>query len=201
MEKKELILATKNKHKIKELSSILAPVTSKWKIITLEDIDFHDDIEENGLTFKENALIKARTISKKYNRLTVADDSGLEVDYLNGLPGIKSARFVSPDATFKERNDRILELLSEVPVEKRSARFICVAALLWPDGREETFKGVCEGRIAFEAKGTEGFGYDPIFHIPSRGKSMAEVLPEEKNKISHRALAFKKLVFFLDSIR
>ena len=200
MKRKELILATKNKHKVEELSSILSPLSSDWKIVTLEDLDFNEDIEEDGLTFKENALIKARVISKKYNMPTVADDSGLEVDYLNGLPGIKSARFVSPDATFKERNDRILQLLIDVPEEKRTARFICVAALVWPDGREEIFKGVCEGIISHEAKGTEGFGYDPIFHIPYRGKSMAEISPADKNKISHRGLAFKKLLFFLDSI-
>jgi len=197
IEKRELVIATRNRHKIKELSSILSPLYEGWKLLTLEDTGFYEEIEEGGDTYRENALLKARIVSERCNKLTAADDSGLEIDYLKGLPGVKSARFISSSASFEERNTKVLEMLSGVPEEKRTARFICVAAMVWPGGKEEVFQGVCEGQIAFKPGGKGGFGYDPVFYIPSLNKTMAEVPPETKNLISHRAIAFKKLVVFL----
>jgi XTP/dITP diphosphohydrolase len=195
--KKKLLIATKNEHKIKELYEIMG--YSDWNLLTCNDFPDYPDIEETGNTFEENALLKAKTMAEFTGELTVADDSGLEIDYLDGLPGIMSARFAGTGAGFSERNKKVLGLLENVPYEKRTARFVCVAALAWPSGRYEYFKGICEGLINFAPQGENGFGYDPIFFIPSMNCTMAELSADIKNAISHRGLAFKKLIAFFNN--
>ena len=192
--KKELLLATKNKHKLEELSYILAPLD--WDVRTYDDEEY-PEVPETGNTFDENSWIKARALVDYTGKLCVADDSGLEIDALDGMPGVMSARFGGPGATYGEKNLKVLSLMKDVPEEKRTARFICVASLVWPDRRTEFFRGVCEGRIAFSPSGNNGFGYDPIFYIPSMKSTMAELSPDVKNRISHRAQAFTKLADFL----
>jgi len=191
---KELLLATKNRHKLEELSHILAPLD--WDVRTCDDEDY-PDVSETGNTFDENSWIKARALTEHTGILSVADDSGLEIDALNGMPGVMSARFGGPGATYEEKNLKVLSMMKDVPEEKRTARFICVATLVWPDRRTEFFRGICEGMIAFSPSGNNGFGYDPIFYIPSMSSTMAGLLPDVKNRISHRAIAFKKLADFL----
>ncbi|HPZ09065.1 MAG TPA: RdgB/HAM1 family non-canonical purine NTP pyrophosphatase [Candidatus Eremiobacteraeota bacterium] len=195
MLKKKLLLATKNKHKLEELLYILKPINRE--IITCHNIGDYPDIEETGTTFEENAWIKAKVLADFTGLLTVADDSGLEIDFLEGWPGIASARFAGPQAGFVEKNLTILNLMEGVPKEARTARFVCVAALVRRDCRTEFFKGICDGFITSSPSGIYGFGYDPIFYIPSLKATMAELSFEVKNQISHRALAFKKLTSFL----
>ena len=194
MLKKQLFLATKNRHKLEELSHILAPLD--WKVLTCDQEDY-PDVEETGYTFEENSWIKARAMVEYTGKLCVADDSGLEIDALNGMPGVMSARFGGEGATYEEKNSKVLSMMKDVPEEKRTARFICVASLVWPDKRTEFFRGICEGMIAFSPSGNNGFGYDPIFYIPSMKSTMAELLPDIKNRISHRAIAFNRLADFL----
>jgi XTP/dITP diphosphohydrolase len=192
--KKQLLLATKNRHKLEELSHILAPLD--WEVLTYEKEDY-PDVPETGKTFDENSWIKARAMVEYTGKLCVADDSGLEIDALNGMPGVMSARFGGEGAGYGEKNSKVLSMMKDVPEEKRTARFICVASLVWPDRRTEFFRGICEGMIACSPSGNNGFGYDPIFYIPSMKSTMAELLPDIKNQISHRAIAFKKLADFL----
>jgi len=195
MSKKQLLLATKNRHKLEELSHILAPLD--WEVLTCESIGDYPDVAETGNTFDENSWIKARAMVEHTGKLSVADDSGLEIDAMDGLPGVMSARFGGVGATYGEKNLKVLSKMKDVPEEKRTARFICVASLVWPDGRTEFFRGICEGLIATSPSGNNGFGYDPIFYIPSMKATMAELSPSIKNQISHRAIAFKKLADFL----
>ena len=162
------------------------------------------DIEENGATFEENSLIKAREVSKLTGLPAMADDSGLEVDYLNGEPGIYSARYLGRDTDYNYKNNYIIEKLKNAKDEERSARFVCVISLVLPDGREFIKKGVMEGRIAYEIKGENGFGYDPVFYLPEYGMTSAELSGEEKNKISHRGKALramKELISGLEEFR
>ena len=147
---------------------------------------------EDGSTFEENALKKATAICKYTKLLTIADDSGLEIDALNGQPGVKSARFAGENASDDDRNRKVLGLLEGVPEGKRNARFKCAIALSTPQGDNEIVLGICEGRIAFEVKGCAGFGYDPIFLVPKYNKTFAELGPKIKNRISHRAIALQK---------
>lgn len=197
--KKKLLIATKNEHKIKELHEIID--SPEIELMTCNDFPDYPDIEETGNTFEENALIKARSMAELTGMITAADDSGLEIDFLGGLPGVISARFAGPGAGFSERNKKVLGLLENVPYEKRTARFVCVAALAWPSGKYELFKGVCEGMINFVPSGENGFGYDPIFFIPSMNCTMAELSSDVKNSISHRGLAFEKLIKFFNDYR
>ena len=188
-----ILVATKNKGKLREIKSIL----TGFNVLGLDDVGIDVDIEENGTTFEENALIKAREISKLSGRVVISDDSGLEVDFLNGAPGIYSARY-----TEGSDDDRVNKLLSElynVPQEKRGAHFTCAIAIVYPDGREYTFRGECYGIIDTEKKGENGFGYDPVFYVEKYGKTLAEVDAEVKNKISHRCIALKKLKEFLSN--
>lgn len=165
--------------------------------MTLTDLGIDMEIEEVGTTFEENALLKARGYAAITGLLTLADDSGLEVDALDGTPGIHSARYAGPEASDEELYTLLLHNLRGVPDAERSARFRCAIALVWPEGREETVEGVCEGRILREPHGTRGFGYDPVFYVPSEGKTMAQLPMEIKNRISHRghaAMKAKKLL-------
>ncbi len=179
----KLIVATKNRHKIKEMQEILN--IPQLTLLSLLDVENPPSIVEDGSSFEENALIKARTVSQAFSCWALADDSGIEVDALHGAPGIHSARFGGEGLDDSERNLLILSKLKDVPMEKRTARFRCVMALISPYGKEVTTEGVCEGHISFEPRGEHGFGYDPIFLL-DHGRTMAELSPEEKNLISHR---------------
>ena len=186
---KELILASNNAHKVEEIKSIL----EDYNILTLTDINYTEDIVEDGSTFEENALIKARTISKYSGKTAISDDSGLSVDLLDGRPGVYSARYS------KEQTDEknIEKVLLELNGQKSKAKFVSVIALVKPDGTELTFRGECHGEIIFEKRGTNGFGYDPIFYVPSLDKTFAELSAEQKNSISHRKQSLEKFSQYL----
>jgi non-canonical purine NTP pyrophosphatase, rdgB/HAM1 family len=186
---KELILASNNAHKVEEIKSIL----EDYNILTLKDINYTEEIVEDGSTFEENALIKARTISKYSGKTAISDDSGLSVDLLDGRPGVYSARYS------KEQTDEknIEKVLLELNGQKSKAKFVSVIALVKPDGTELTFRGECHGEIIFEKRGTNGFGYDPIFYVPSLDKTFAELSAEQKNSISHRKQSLEKFSQYL----
>ena len=186
---KELILASNNAHKVEEIKSIL----EDYNILTLKDINYTEEIVEDGTTFEENALIKARTICKYSGKTAISDDSGLSVDLLDGRPGVYSARYS------KEQTDEknIEKVLLELNGQKSKAKFVSVIALVKPDGTELTFRGECHGEIIFEKRGTNGFGYDPIFYVPSLDKTFAELSAEQKNSISHRKQSLEKFSQYL----
>lgn len=186
---KELILASNNAHKVEEIKSIL----EDYRILTLKDINYTEEIVEDGTTFEENALIKARTICKYSGKTAISDDSGLSVDLLDGRPGVYSARYS------KEQTDEknIEKVLLELNGQKSKAKFVSVIALVKSDGTELTFRGECHGEIIFEKRGTNGFGYDPIFYVPSLDKTFAELSAEQKNSISHRKQSLEKFSQYL----
>ena len=187
----KMVLASKNQHKAEEISSILG---ESIEIITQDAAGVGDiDVIEDGLTFEENATKKAETIMKLTNLPTIADDSGLCVDALDGRPGVYTARFAGENATDDENISKLLSELSGVPEGKRTASFVCVIAVAVPGEETKLFRGECKGVIAFEKKGENGFGYDPVFFVPEYNKSMAEISPYVKNSISHRSNALKKL--------
>jgi XTP/dITP diphosphohydrolase len=161
------------------------------RVIPLSETAFTEEIEENGATFEENAMIKARAVAEKLMVPVLADDSGLEIDYLDTAPGIYSARYLGHDTPYSIKNQMILEKLEGVADERRSARFVCSMALAFPDGKVLTTTATMEGRIANEIKGANGFGYDPIFYLPEFGMNSAEISPEQKNEISHRGKALR----------
>lgn len=186
---KELILASNNAHKVEEIKSIL----EDYNILTLRDINYTEEIVEDGTTFEENALIKARTICKYFGKIAISDDSGLSVELLDGRPGVYSARYS------KEQTDEknIEKVLLELNGQKSKAKFVSVIALVKPDGTELTFRGECHGEIIFEKRGTNGFGYDPIFYVPSLDKTFAELSADQKNSISHRKQSLEKFSQYL----
>lgn len=185
---KKIIVATGNEGKMDEIRQILQGKNIQF--VSLKDENLQDvEIIENGSTFEENAIIKARTISDLTGQMVLADDSGLEVDYLHGEPGIYSARYLGEDTSYDIKNNHIIDLLAGVPDDQRTARFVCVIACAFPDGRTITVRGVIEGRIGYEQKGENGFGYDPIFYVPEFGCTTAELSSEDKNKVSHRGKA------------
>lgn len=195
----KIVFATTNEGKVKEIKEILGDFPIE--VVSMKEMGITADIEENGTTFEENSLIKARALAKLTGLPALADDSGLEVDYLNGEPGIYSARYLGRDTDYDYKNNYIIDKLSGAKGEERSARFVCVISLVLPDGREFVERGVVEGLIGYEQKGENGFGYDPIFYLPEYGKTSAELPPEEKNRISHRGkalTAMKKLIVTLD---
>ncbi len=189
---RKLIVATKNSGKLKEIREILGGLP--YEVISMEDAGITDDIEETGSTFEENALIKAREINKKTGQMVMADDSGLEVDYLNGAPGIYSSRFAGEGATDEDKNNKLLELLKDVPVPNRTARFVCVIAVVFPDGTHFTVRGTCEGYIGHKPEGSNGFGYDPLFYIPRFNMTTAQMSSDKKHEISHRGKALRMMV-------
>ncbi|MGG1397788.1 XTP/dITP diphosphatase [Bacillus salipaludis] len=195
---REVIIATKNPGKAREFESIFAKRGIEVK--TLLDFPEIPDVEETGTTFEANAILKAEAISKALNKMVIGDDSGLIVDVLEGRPGIYSARYAGEHKNDQDNIDKVLSELKDVPEEERTARFYCALAVAVPNQETMTVSGTCEGRILTERKGTHGFGYDPIFYVPNLGLAMAELPSEEKNKISHRASALKKLDTVLDSI-
>lgn len=185
----KLIFATGNEGKMKEVRMILADLG--FEIQSMKEAGIDIDIVEDGQTFEENALIKARAISKASGCLVLADDSGLEVDYMDKAPGIYSARFLGEDTSYRIKNQYIIDKLAGVPDPERTARFVCAIVAVFPDGSEYTTRGTIEGIIGYEERGENGFGYDPIFYLPELGKTTAELDPEEKNKISHRGNALR----------
>ena len=181
----EIILASNNKDKVKEVKQILCD----YDIVSLKDAGIDVDVEENGTTFEENALIKARAIAKITGKMTMADDSGLEIDYLDKAPGVYSARFMGHDTSYDIKNKALIEKLEGVEGQDRSCRFVCAIAVVFPDGRELVKRGTMEGLLAKEISGENGFGYDPIVFLPEYGKTSASLSPEQKNRISHRGKA------------
>lgn len=188
---KEIIIATKNKGKAKDFEALLEPMG--YKVLTLHDVAPHMDVEETGETFEENAILKAETIAEELQATVIADDSGLEIDALGGEPGVYSARYSGEEKNDESNMDKVLQKLVQVPADEKTARFRCVLALASPGQETIIFEGVCEGLIADERKGDHGFGYDPIFYVPSHEKTMAEMKPEEKAAISHRGNAIREL--------
>jgi len=184
---KRIIFATSNEGKMKEIRLIMED--SGYEVVSLKEAGISADIVEDGTTFEENAVIKASAIAKLTGELAMADDSGLEVDYMDKAPGIYSARFLGEDTDYDIKNNYILDKLKDVPLEQRSARFVCAIALAKPDGSAVTKRATIEGYIGYEIRGENGFGYDPIFMVPEFDKTTAELSIEEKNKISHRAKA------------
>ena len=183
----QLLVATNNPGKVREYADLLDGLG--LELLGLAGIGLGNGVDETGQTFVENAQLKAQAYCRASRLLTLADDSGLEVEALGGAPGVHSARYAGPMASDADRIRKLLTALCSVPAEQRAARFRCVIALAWPDGRLETFEGQCEGVIAFEPKGTNGFGFDPIFYLPELGCTMAELPQDVKNRISHRAQA------------
>ena len=183
----KLILATKNKGKLAEIIELLKGL--KYEVQSLADYSEIVDIPEDGTTFIENATIKAKMVAKLTRQLTLADDSGLEVEALDGKPGIKSSRYAKSD---KERNQKLLNVIKDVPWKKRLARFVCAIAIATPEGKVYTVQETCEGSITFEPQGTNGFGFDPVFYYPPLGKTFAELSRDEKSKYSHRGKALRK---------
>ena len=199
-----IIFATGNQNKLKEIRMITQDMGIE--VISMKEAGCYVDVEETGTTFVENAILKAAAIAKKSGKLTLSDDSGLEIDYLNKEPGIYSARFMGEDTLYSVKNAELIRRLEGVPDEKRTGRFVCAMAMCRPDGSYETVEATMEGRIAYEPAGENGFGYDPIFFLPEYGCTSAELSPEEKNAISHRgkALRLMREVLereFLDNIK
>ena len=193
---KRLVFATGNKDKMKEIREILGSLPVE--ILSMKEAGIQAEIEEDGKSFEENALIKARAVCRLAGEMVLADDSGLEIDYLNGEPGIYSARYMGEDTSYRIKNQNLMDRLSGVPDEKRTARFVCAIAAAFPDGREYVVRGTIEGRIGYEERGENGFGYDPIFYLPDRDVSTAQLSREEKNSISHRGNALKKMKELLE---
>lgn len=188
---KKIILASNNKGKIAEVKEILKDMNVE--VVSMKEAGLDVDIEENGSTFEENALIKAEAIMKMTGEITIADDSGLEVDYLNKEPGIYSARYMGHDTSYDIKNNAIIQRLDGVKGTDRSARFVCAMAVVFPDGKNIIARGTMEGLIADKPMGENGFGYDPIMYLPEYQKTSAQLSSEEKNKISHRGKALEKL--------
>lgn len=188
---KEIVLASSNAGKVREVEMMMKDMGIS--VIPLSETSFEGEIEENGATFEENAVIKAKAVANVLNVPVLADDSGLEIDYLDKAPGIYSARYLGHDTPYSVKNKMILEKLDGVPDEERTARFVCSMALALPEGTILTTTATMEGRIAYEIKGENGFGYDPIFYLPEFGMSSAEISPEQKNEISHRGKALRMM--------
>ena len=189
---KKVVIATRNKGKLKEMTEILNEICCD--IISMEQAGIDKDIEETGNSFEENALIKAQAVADITREMVIADDSGLEVDFLGGAPGIYSSRFAGEGASDHDRNSKLLAMLEGVPAERRTARFVCAIAVVVPGGGHFTVRGTCEGRINFTPSGENGFGYDPLFFLQEYNMTMAQLSAEEKNKISHRGKALKLMV-------
>lgn len=185
----QLIAATKNKGKLLEINQILAGFP--WEVISMEQAGFNEHIEENGSTFEENAIIKAKAVWNATGKAVIADDSGLEVDYLKGAPGVYSARYAGEGAADSDNNRKLLAALEGVPEAERTARFVCTIAVMLENGQVYTARGTCEGRIGFEPKGNNGFGYDPLFYVPEFGMTIAQMDSDAKNSISHRGKALR----------
>lgn len=187
-----ILFATGNQDKMKEIRMILADLG--MEIVSMKEAGIDIDIVEDGSTFEENAMIKAKAVAElSLEDIVLADDSGLEIDHLNKEPGIYSARYAGVDTSYTIKNNMLLERLNGVPDEKRTARFVCAIAAAFPDGTVETVRGTIEGRIGYEIAGENGFGYDPIFYLPEYGCTTAELDPVKKNELSHRGNALRAM--------
>lgn len=184
-----IVFATGNAGKVKEIQMIMED--TGLEVVSMKEAGINVEIEENGSSYEENALIKARAVAKYTKDIVMADDSGLEIDYLGKEPGIHSARYMGEDTSYRIKNQSLIDRLEGVPDKERTARFVCAIAAVLPDGRELTTRAVIEGRIGYEEKGSNGFGYDPIFVVPEYGRTTAELTEEEKNRISHRGKALR----------
>lgn len=191
---KQVVIATKNKGKAKDFEALFEPFG--YKVVTMFDVAPDVEIEETGTTFEENAILKAETLANLLGQIVIADDSGLAIDALNGEPGVYSARYAG-DHDDEANMVKVLETMKDVPEDERTARFCCALAIAGPNLETKTVFGTCEGVIAHEKKGTNGFGYDPIFYVPALEKHMAELSAEEKGAISHRGNAIRKLALQL----
>ena len=191
----KLIFATGNENKMREIRQIFGGFG--FEIQSMKEAGIDIDIVEDGTSFQENALIKARAVHAATGALVLADDSGLEIDALNREPGIYSARYMGEDTSYDIKNQNIIDRLEGVPDEERTARFVCAMAAVFPDGTEKSFVKTMEGRIGYKIAGENGFGYDPIFYLPEYGKTSAEISPEEKNAISHRGKALRAIAELL----
>lgn len=187
----KIIFATGNEGKMKEVRMILKDLG--LPVLSMKEAGVQADIVEDGTTFEENAKIKAVAVQKLTGALVLADDSGLEIDYLNKEPGIYSARYMGEDTPYSVKNANLISRLAGVPDEQRTARFVCAIAAAFPDGQVLTTRGTIEGIIGYEERGENGFGYDPIFYLPEYKKSTAELSPEEKNALSHRGRALRQM--------
>lgn len=197
----KILLASHNKKKIIELQTMLGAVSADVEVVSMSDIGFHDEIIEDGTTFEENALIKAR-VGASLGYITVADDSGLMVDALGGAPGVYSARYAGEECDDEKNNQKLLAALDGFPSEQRGAKFVSVVACVFPDGRESIVtRGECPGVILTEYRGNGGFGYDPLFYYAPMEKTYAEMNADEKNSISHRAEAMKKFALEFAKIK
>jgi XTP/dITP diphosphohydrolase len=188
---RKIIFATGNQGKMKEIREILKDLDAE--ILSMKEAGVEADIVEDGKTFEENAVIKAKAICELTGEIVLADDSGLEIDYLNKEPGVYSARYMGEDTSYHIKNANLIQRLEGVPDEKRTARFVCAIAAAFPDGSVKTVRAAMEGRIGYEEQGENGFGYDPIFFLPEYGCTSAQLSMEEKNKISHRGKALQAI--------
>ena len=185
----QILFATGNEGKVKEVKMIMRDLG--MEVISLKEAGIIANVEENGVTFEENAILKAKEIAEHTNAIVLADDSGLEIDFLNKEPGIYSARYLGEDTSYAIKNKVILERMEGADDKARSARFVCAMAAVFPDGEVVVSRGVMEGMIGYEIQGENGFGYDPIFYLPEYHATSAQISPEIKNKISHRGKALE----------
>lgn len=195
----KIILATQNQGKVRELRELL--VDEEIEVLSLLDIPDWEDVEENGETFVDNAALKAREAVRRTGLIALADDSGLEVDALDGAPGVYSARYAGEPKDDERNNDKLLHLLETIPEDKRTARFRCALVMATPFGEEYLTEGAVEGRILSQRRGSDGFGYDPVFYLPEFARTMAELTLTEKNTLSHRAQAFRKVIPILRNLK
>lgn len=195
---KKIIVATKNKGKLKEIKQLLSDMD--FEILSMNEAGIDIEIEETGNTFEENAMIKAKALQNLSGAIVIADDSGLEVDFLDGAPGIYSARYSGEYATDDKNNEKLLEALKDVPDEKRTGRFVCTIAVVLENSESFFVRETIEGVIGHDLKGENGFGYDPLFYLPQYNRTMAEISAEEKNRISHRGKALNKMADKLKKI-
>jgi len=195
----KILLATQNQGKVRELQELLAD--EDIEVLSLLDIPDWEEVEETGNTFAENAALKARAALLRTGLIALADDSGLEVDALDGWPGVYSARFAGEPKDDELNNDKLLHLLESVPDDKRMARFRCALVIATPDGKEYLTEGSVEGRILTQRRGKGGFGYDPLFFVSEFARTMAELNLAQKNKLSHRALAFREAIPILQALK
>lgn len=189
--KRTIVFATGNEGKMREIRQIMKGIDVE--LLSMKEAGIEADIIEDGESFAENAVIKAKAVAEKTNHIVLADDSGLEIDYLNKEPGIYSARYAGVDTSYDIKNNLLLSRLEGVPDEKRTARFVCAVAAAFPDGDTEVVRGTIEGRIGYGIKGNNGFGYDPIFFVPEYNCTTAEMEPELKNELSHRGRALRSM--------
>ena len=195
--KRRIVFATGNENKMKEIRMILADLG--MEIVSMREAGVDEEIVEDGMSFEENAEIKARAVSRVLvNDIVLADDSGLEIDYLDKAPGIDSARFAGEDTSYDIKNRILLDRLEGVPDDERTARFVCAVAAVFPDGTTSVVRETIEGQIGHDIVGANGFGYDPIFYVPEFGCTTAEMTPEQKNKLSHRGKALRAIKILLE---